>query len=48
MIAELFGWTVIERRFLKLIELASLQEREDALRRQREVLRREAKSEGIL
>jgi hypothetical protein len=48
LIAEMFGWTVIERRFLKLIELASIQEREDTLRRQREALRREAKSEGIL
>jgi hypothetical protein len=48
MIAEMFGWTVIERRFLKLIEVAALQEREDILRRQREALRREARIEGIL
>ncbi len=48
LVAEMFGWPVIERKFLKLIELASLQEREDALRRQRETLRREARSEGLI
>ena len=48
MIAEQFGWAVIDRRFLKLIDIAALQEREDALRKQRELLRREAKAEGTL
>ena len=48
MLAESFGWTVIERRFLKLIELAALQERQDELRRRAEVTRRLAKSEGLL
>lgn len=46
--AELFGWTVIERRFLPLIELAQVREREDELRRQAEALRRQAKSGGLL
>lgn len=48
MIAELFGWTVIERRFLKLIEIAALQDHEDTIRKRREALRRDAKAEGIL
>ncbi len=48
MVAEVFGWTVIERRFLKLIELASLQEQQEDFRRRADVARRQAKSEGLL
>ncbi len=46
--AELFDWAVIERKFLRLIDIAALQEREDELRRAREALRREAKAAGVL
>ena len=48
MVAEMFGWTVIERRFLKLIELAALQEQQEELRRRADAARRQAKSEGLL
>ena len=48
MIAEPLGWTVIERRYLPLIELAAVREREDELRRQGDALRRQAKSRGVL
>lgn len=48
LVAEMFGWTVIEKRYLQLIELAAIQEKEDALRRKRELLRREARRQGVL
>ncbi len=46
MLAEMFGWCVVERRHLHLIELAHVQEAEDKLRRQRKTLTRRAKAEG--
>jgi hypothetical protein len=48
LIAEMFGWTVIERKFLRLIELAAVQEQEDVLRRRRKALRGTAKREGLI
>ena len=48
LIAEPLGWAVIERRYLPLIELAAVREREDELRRQGDALRRQAKSRGVL
>ena len=48
LLAEPHGWAVIDRKFLKLIEIAALQEREDELRRNREALRRTARNEGLL
>lgn len=48
MLAELFGWAVIERRFLTLIDLAAVQEKQDELRRQADALRRTARLEGML
>ena len=47
-IAELFGWTVIPKKFLPLIDLASVREREDELRRHADALRRQAKGSGLL
>jgi hypothetical protein len=48
IVAEMFGWTVIERRYLRLIDLASLQEQQDEFRRRADATRRQAKSEGLL
>lgn len=48
MIAEMFGWSVIERRYLPLIELAAVRDQEDRLRRQREALHRQARAGGAL
>ncbi len=48
LIAELFGWTVIERKYLPLIELAAVQDKRDELARQADVLRRQARGGGAL
>jgi hypothetical protein len=48
MLAEIFGWAVIPRKFLPLIELSAVREREDALRRRREALTRDARRDGAL
>ena len=48
MIAEMFGWAVVPRKFVPLIELANLREQEDELRRQREAILREARRERVL
>ncbi len=48
MVAEMFGWIVIEKRFLKLIELAVLQEKQAEIRRRADAARRLARSEGLL
>ncbi|MDO9499004.1 DNA transposition protein [Falsiroseomonas sp.] len=48
MLAEPMGWAVIERRFLPLIRVAALRDREDELRREREALMRRARGEGAL
>lgn len=48
LLAEPMDWTVIERRYLPLIELAAVREQEDHLRKQGDALRRQAKSGGLL
>jgi hypothetical protein len=48
LLAESFGWVVLERKYLTLIELASVQEREEALRRQGKKLRDAARAGGLL
>ena len=48
MLIEPLGWTVIDRAFLSLIELAALREREDELRKRADALRRRARAEGVL
>lgn len=48
VMAEPMGWTVIERRFLPLIQLAAVREHEDALRRHGDALRRQARQGGLL
>ena len=48
LLAEPMGWTVIERRYLPMIELASVQARQDELRHIAEALRRRARAEGAL
>ena len=46
--AEPMGWAVIERRYLPLIELAAVREREDELHRTADALRRQARSGGLI
>lgn len=41
LLAEPFGWAVIEAKFLPMIELAAVREREDDLRRRADALRRQ-------
>ncbi len=48
LLAEMFGWAVIERRHLPLIEMAAVQERLDELHRTKEALRRQARAGGGL
>ena len=48
LLAEMFGWAVIERRHLPLIEMAAIREQEDELRRRRDALARKARAEGGL
>jgi hypothetical protein len=48
MLAERFGWTVIDKKFLPLIDLASIRAREDALRLEREAIVRECRRGGAL
>jgi hypothetical protein len=48
LLVEPFGWAVIERKFLPLIDLAAVQERQKKLKRQAAALWREAKSKGGL
>lgn len=48
LLAEPHGWAVIPRRYLPLIELATVREREDELRRHADSLRRQARSGGLL
>jgi hypothetical protein len=43
LLAEPFGWAVVEARHLALIEAALLREQEDELRRRREALLRRAR-----
>lgn len=48
LLAEPFGWAVIDRRFLPMIELAAVQEQRDELTRRADALRRAARSGGAL
>jgi len=48
MIAQMFGWSVIEERYLPLIELAQVREKEDELKRHSEALRRRARAGGLV
>jgi hypothetical protein len=48
VLAQMFDWAVVERRYLKMIDLAAMQEREDEMRRQRKNLAAECKREGLL
>ena len=48
MLAAPFGWAVIDRKYLPLIELAAVQDRRDELDRQAHALRRQARSGGLL
>jgi hypothetical protein len=48
MIAEMMGWTVIERKYLPMIELAAVRERERELKQHGDALRRKAMQEGAL
>lgn len=48
MIAEQFGWAAIDRKYLPLIDLAAVQERQDELRRHADALRRQARTGGAL
>jgi len=48
LLAAELGWAVIERRHLPMIELAAVQERQDALRRQADRLRYQARQGGAL
>ena len=43
LLAAPMGWAVIERRNLPLIRVAQIRDREDALRREREALMRQAR-----
>lgn len=48
MLADPMGWAVVEKRHLPLIAAAQIREQEDALRRERKALVRQAKREGAL
>ena len=48
LMCEPFGWTVIDRRYLPLIQLATVREHEDQVRRHAEFLRRQARAGGLL
>jgi len=48
LLAEPLGWSVIERRYLPLIELASVREHEDEVRRRAANLRQRARRDGVL
>lgn len=46
MLVQPFGWAVIERRHVPLVEVALLREREDALKRRRDALMRASRMKG--
>ena len=48
LLAEPMGWAVIERRYLPLIDLAVLQDKQDELRRRGDALKRQARQQGVL
>jgi hypothetical protein len=43
LLADPFGWAVIEKRHLPLIEVALIRDQEDALRRRRDALTRQSR-----
>lgn len=47
-LAEMFGLAVVPQKFVTLIDLASLREREDELAKQRRMLERTARRDGAL
>lgn len=48
LLADAFGWVVIERQYLPLIDLARVRERKDELARTAKAIRRDARNRGIL
>jgi hypothetical protein len=48
LLAESFGWSVIERKYLPLIELAAVRERADELNSAADALRRQIRGKGVL
>lgn len=48
LLAEPFGWAVVERKFLPVIELAAVQERQQELQRRADALRRQVRRGGVL
>jgi hypothetical protein len=48
LLAEPFGWVVIERRHLPLIHLAAVQDQQERLRKEADALRHRARMEGVL
>ena len=48
LLAGMFGWAVVDRKYLPLIELAAIRERADELDSQAAVLRRQARMNGVL
>ncbi len=48
IVAEIFGWVVIEKKFLPLIELAAIHDQQERLKQRADMTRRLAKSEGAL
>ena len=47
LLADAFGWAVIERKYLPLIDLARVRERADELERTATAIRRDARAQGI-
>lgn len=48
VLAQECGWVVVDRKWLPLIELASLREHEDEVRRRRRALQAEGRNSGAL
>lgn len=48
LLAEPMGWAAIERRYLPLIELAAVRDKQDELGRAADALRRQARHGGLL
>ena len=48
VVADEFGWAVVEKKYLPVIELASLREHEDAVKKRRHALQAAARVTGAL
>ncbi len=48
LIAGMFGWAVVEKRHLRLINIAAIEEKQAELARAAKVQRRLARREGVL